>query len=102
MEQEHGFDRDPSEDLVGAEQLIYEVLMAKTNFNSPAEAVPMAKSIFHCIDSLQGRNTHAKGYSNPKAELSADLISPGELALEAGIGRDLSRAILVRLNILKE
>jgi len=102
MEQEHELDRDPSKDLVGAEELIYEVLMAKTSFNNPLEAKPMAKNIFHCVDSLQGRNPHAKGYANPKAELSADLISPDELALSAGIGKDLSRAILVRLNILKE
>lgn len=102
MEQEHELDQDPTEDLAGSEQMIYEVLMAKTGFNNPVDAVAMAKRIFHCIDSQQGKNTHAEDYSNPKGELSAKLISPDALALESGISKDLAMAILVRLNILDE
>ena len=102
MEEESRIELDPTSGLVGAERLIYEVLVAKTGFNTPTEAVPMAKQIFHWIESLQGRNVDAEDYANPNGELSADLVGTDELALSVGISKDLAGAILVRLNILKE
>jgi len=93
---------DPTSSLVGKEQLIYAVLVSKAGFNNPAEAVSMARSIFHCLESLQGKNPHAEDYSNPDGELSSDLVNPDELASSSGISRDLAESILRKLNIMKK